>query len=108
MTREIDYGGRYKLFRLKAPEDTAAASPAEIFGLALERGENGRHAVAVLAVNGMAERAGIDWGDYVTGVDVGQRDLPPKDLVYPLGAALLALAGPSQYRRQHRRRPRRR
>ena len=103
VTRETDYGERYKLFRLKVPEDAAAAaSPAETFGLALEREEDGRHAVVDLAFNGMAERAGLDWGDYVTGVDVEQGELPPKELVYPVGVALLALAGLSQYRRRRR------
>ena len=103
VTRETDYGERYKLFRLKVPEDAAAApSPAETFGLALEREEDGRHAVVDLAFNGMAERAGLDWGDYVTGVDVEQVDLPPKELVYPVGVALLALVGLSQYRRRRR------
>ena len=106
VTRETDYGERYKLFRFKVPEDAAAAgSPAETFGLALEREEDGRHAVVDLAFNGMAERAGLDWGDYVTGVDVEQLDLPPKELIYPVGVALLALAGLSQYRRRRRSAP---
>ena len=103
VTRETDYGERYKLFRLTVPEDAAAAAnPAETFGLALEREEDGRYAVVDLAFNGMAERAGLDWGDYVTGVDVEQVDLPPKELIYPVGVALLALAGLSQYRRRRR------
>ena len=103
VTRETDYGERYKLFRLTVPEDdAAAATPAETFGLGLEREEDGRHAVVDLAFNGMAERAGLDWGDYVTAVDVEQLDLPPKELIYPLGVALLALAGLSQYRRRRR------
>ena len=102
VTRETDYGERYKLFSFETPE-SPAASPAETFGLALEREEDGRHAVVDLAFNGMAERAGLDWGDYVTGVDVEQVDLPPKELVYPVGIALLALAGLSQYRRRRRR-----
>ena len=99
VTRETDYGERYKLFSFETPE-SSPASPAETFGLALEREEDGRHAVVDLAFNGMAERAGVDWGDYVTGVDVEQVDLPPKELVYPVGLALLALAGLSQYRRR--------
>ena len=106
VTRETDYGERYKLFRFKVPEDAAAvASPSETFGLALEREEDGRYAVVDLAFNGMAERAGLDWGDYVTGVDVEQLDLPPKELVYPIGVAVLALAGLSQYRRRRRTAP---
>ncbi|MCY4453620.1 MAG: TRAP transporter permease [Immundisolibacterales bacterium] len=104
VTRETDYGERYKLYRFEVPEDVAAASPAETFGLALEREEDGRHAGVDLAFNGMAERAGLDWGDYVTGVDVEQGDLPPKELIYPVGVAVLALVGLSQYRRRRRHR----
>ena len=53
-----------------------------------------------LAFNGMAEQAGVDWGDYVTGVDVEQVGLPPKELIYPVGVAMLALVGLSQFRRR--------
>ena len=104
VTRETDYGERYKLFRLETPE-SSGASPADTFGVVLEREEDGRHAVVDLAFNGMAERAGIDWGDYVTGVDVEQVDLPPKELIYPVGVALLALVGLSQLRRRRRSAP---
>ena len=101
VTRETDYGERYKLFRFETPEQPAA-TPAETFGVVLEREADGRHAVVDLAFNGMAERTGVGWGDYVTGVDVEQVGLPPKELVYPVGAALLALVGLSQFRRRRR------
>ena len=101
VTRETNYGERYKLFRLKTPENSAE-TPAETFGVGFEREEDGRHAVVDLAFNGMAERAGLDWGDYVTGVDVEQVDLPPKGLIYPVGVALLGLVGLSQFRRRRR------
>ena len=104
VTRETNYGERYKLFRLKTPENPAE-TPAETFGVRLEREEDGRHAVVDLAFNGMAERAGLDWGDYVTGVDVEQVDLPPKGLIYPVGVALLGLVGLSQFRRRRRSAP---
>ena len=101
VTRETDYGERYKLFRFETPEQQAA-TPVETFGIELEQEGDGRHAVIGLAFNGMAERAGVDWGDYVTGVDVEQVDLPPKELVYPAGLALLALVGLSQLWRRRR------
>ena len=50
----------------------------------------------------MAEQAGMDWGDYVTGVDVEQPDLPPKELIYPAGLLLLGLALGSQFLRGRR------
>ena len=99
VTRETDYGERYKLFQLATPAQPAA-TPAETFGVRLEREDDGRHAVADLVFNGMAERVGVDWGDYVTGVDVEQIGLPPKELVYPVGVALLGLVGLSQYLRR--------
>ena len=101
VTRETPYGDRYKLLRLATPEHSAA-TPAQTFGLVLEREADGRHSVADLAFDGMAERAGVDWGDYVTGVDVEQVGLPHKELVYPVGVALLALVGLSQFRRRRR------
>ena len=99
VTRETPYGDRYKLLRLATPEQSAA-TPAETFGLVLEREADGGHSVVDLAFDGMAERAGVRWGDYVTGVDVEQVGLPHKELVYPVGVALLALVGLSQFRRR--------
>ena len=99
VTRETDYGERYKLFALKTP-DRPAEHPAATFGLGLERERDGRYAVAGLAFDGMAERAGVEWGDYITGVDIEQTELPPKELVYPFGVALLGLVGLSQLRRR--------
>ena len=99
VTRETAYGDRFKLFQLVTPEQSAE-TPATTFGIVLEREADGRHAVVDLAFNGMAEQAGVDWGDYVTGVDVEQVGLPPKELIYPVGVALLALVGLSQLRRR--------
>ncbi len=101
VTRETDYGERYKLFVLETPMEQAT-TPAKTFGVGLEREEDGRYAVVDLAWNGMAEQAGIDWGDYVTGVDVEQTDLPPKELIYPAGLALLGLVFLSQLVRGRR------
>ena len=101
VTRETDYGERYKLFVLKTPVEQSA-TPAETFGVGLEQEEDGRYAVVDLAWNGMAEQAGIDWGDYVTGVDVEQTDLPPKELIYPAGLVLLGLVFLSQLVRGRR------
>ena len=61
VTRETDYGERYKLFVLETPVEQAT-TPAETFGVGLEREDDGRYAVVDLAWNGMAEQAGIDWG----------------------------------------------
>ena len=105
VTRETNYGERFKLFLLEAPAEQAA-TPAETFGVALEQEADGRYAVVDLAFNGLAEQAGLTWGDYVTGVDVEQVDLPPKEFIYPAGLALLGLVCVSQFvRRRYAARP---
>ena len=101
VTRATDYGDRFKLFVLETP-DEQAATPSETFGVHLAREDEDTFVVTDLAWNGMAEQAGMDWGDYVTGVDVEQLDLPPKELVYPAGLLLLGLVLASQYLRGRR------
>jgi TRAP transporter 4TM/12TM fusion protein len=101
VVRETNYGDRFKLFVLQTPADQAA-TPAETFGAVIEPEEDGRYAVVDLTFNGMAEKAGLDWGDYVTGVDVEQLDLPPKELIYPIGVLLLGLVWLSQRTRRRR------
>jgi MYXO-CTERM domain-containing protein len=86
--RETDYGDRFKLFVLPAPPD--GASGQNSFGLTLEPADEGRYVVADLAFNGAAEQARVQFGDFITGIDVEQPGQPPKELVYP--AALLVLA----------------
>ena len=100
VTRATDYGERYKLFVLETPKEDAA-TPSETFGVHLAK-EGDTFVVADLAWNGMAEQAGLEWGDYVTGVDVEQPDLPPKELVYPAGLLLLGLVLASQLLRTRR------
>ncbi len=101
VVRSTDYGDRFKLYRIATP-DMAAAGPEELYGLKIERTEAGRYAVADLAFNGLAEQAGLELGDYVTVVDVEQVGLPPKQLVYPFGLALLGAVIGLQLARRRR------
>ena len=101
VTRETNYGERFKLFVLETPA-AQAATPAATFGVGLAREDDGRYAVVDIAFEGLGEKAGIDWGDYVTGVDVEQVDLPPKELIYPAGLAVLGLVFFSQLMRGRR------
>jgi hypothetical protein len=90
--RETRYGDRYKLFLIKAPAPKATdESASELYGLTLEREADGRYSVADLAFNGLAETAGLDFGDYVTEVDVAQLGRPAKEWVWPFAFALLGL-----------------
>ncbi len=99
--RETPYGDRFRLFVLKTPE---AGGPVqqETYGVTLVREPDGRYAVADLAFNGLAEQAGVDFGDYVTKVDIEQKGQPPKELMYPVALLLLGLVVGSQLvRRRH-------
>lgn len=98
VTRETDYGDRFKLFVLKGPE--AAKGPP--YGIELEPGKDGRYSVAGVGFNTPAEKAGLTFGDYVTAVDIEQLGLPPKQLVYPFMLMLLGVVIALQLRRRRR------
>ncbi len=87
VTRETDYGDRFKLYRLKAP--TGPGVPA--YGLKIEREDDGRHSVSDITFNGLAEKAGLQFGDYVEIIDVEQLGRPAREWVYPFAYALLGI-----------------
>jgi C-terminal processing protease CtpA/Prc len=70
---------------MTAPE-TPGTPP---YGFTLEREPDGRLAVADLAPNGLAEKAGFRFGDYVKEIDVEQMNRPAREWVYPFALALL-------------------
>ncbi len=90
VVRSTDYGDRFKLYRVGTPE-LVGADNFERYGVKLERAEDGRYEVAELAPNGLAEQAGLEFGDYVTGVDVQQVGLPAKHWAYLLGLVLIGV-----------------
>jgi len=101
IVRETPYGDRYKLFALITPEPSRLQTQGP-FGLTLAEDKKDRWIVDKFAFGGPAEQAGVDFGDVVTSVDAEVRGLPPKELVYPFGLALLALVVFSQRRRLRR------
>ncbi len=101
VTRETDYGDRLKLYRFTTP-DTEPDARYGAYGVELMREDDGRFSVADMAFGGMAEQAGLDFGDYVTGVDVEQVGLPSKQWVYPFALALLGLVVAWQLMRRRR------
>ena len=98
LTRETEYGDRYKLYLLTAPA-TPGAPP---YGLKLEREDDGRFAVSDLVFNGLAEKAGIKFGDYVDEIDVEQLGRPAREWVYPFAFALLGIIVALQLARRGR------
>lgn len=87
VTRETDYGDRFKLYRVTAP----AIPDKPAYGIKLEREKDGRYAVADVAFNGLAEKAGLEIGDFVQEIDVEQFGRPAREWVYPFAFALLGM-----------------
>ncbi|MGF1640200.1 MAG: TRAP transporter permease [Rhodospirillales bacterium] len=98
VTRETRYGDRYKLFVIEAPETDRPI--AEALGVTLEREPDGRYLVANMVFNGLAEQSGLDFGDFVTAIDVKQLGQPAKEWVWPFALALLALVLVMQWTRR--------
>ena len=101
VVRETNYGPRYKLFVIEAPA-AGAADVQQSFGVTLEAAPDDRFEVVDLAFDGLAERRGLKWGDFVTEVDVEQLDQPAKQLIYPFALALLAAVIALQLARRRR------
>lgn len=93
VTRETEYGDRFKLFVLPRPDDAAAGSRplAARAGATMEVETDGRLYVSNLDFTGPAEKAGVTFGDYITSIDVEQLDRPAKEWVYPFGLLVLAI-----------------
>ena len=100
VVRATDYGDRYKLFTISPPPAEGEQSLAQRVGVELGPAEGGGYEVADTAFNGPAEKAGLTFGDRITDIDVEQVDRPPKEIVYLLGLAALAVVLLSQWRRR--------
>ncbi len=101
MVRQTDYGDRFKLFVLETPE----VGPMTLlgpYGVTLEPADDGRYWVADVAFMGPADNIGVEFGDYVTDIDVEQLDRPPRELVYPMALALLGIVVALQLLRRRR------
>ena len=93
VTRETDYGDRYKLFVFTLPEgrDTTGGQPLGSLDMVLTVETDGRWIVTDMVFNGLAEKSGIDFGDYVTAMDIEQTGRPAKEWIYL--PALIILLG---------------
>jgi len=103
VTRESEYGPRYKLFAIKTPEPSRLQIQGP-FGLTLGKDDKGRWVVDTVAFNGPADHAGMTFDDIVTGIDVELTGLPSKEWVYPFALVLLGLVVTSQVIRSRRQR----
>ena len=93
VTRETEYGDRFKLFVIPPPETPAASEQnlSEHAGLTITLEDDDRLRVSNTVFNGPAEAVGITFGDYITAADVEQTGRPAKEWIYLIGFALLGL-----------------
>ena len=102
IVRETDYGDRFKLFRLAAPDKPGPVA----FGITLDPAKQGRYPVTGAAFDGLAAKAGIrPFEDHLTAIDVAQLGRPAKEWIYPLALAVLAVVLAMQLVRRRRQRP---
>lgn len=76
VTRPTEYGDRYKLFAFSPPEAGASAPLTTRIGATLREVGEGAVEIADIAFMGPGEKAGLAFGDVVTGVDVERTDRP--------------------------------
>ncbi len=102
IVRETDYGDRLKLYRIPTP-DLTGPGQIEAFGMTLEAdAEAGGFRVIEVLPKSLAEDAGVWVHDRIDELDVEQVGLPPKQLVYPFGLAVLGIVVLLQLARRRR------
>ncbi len=102
IVRQTAYGDRFKLFAITPPQGRPDQSLADALGLTLAPLDDGGIEVADAVFMGPGEKAGLRFGDIVTGIEVERTGRPVKEIIYPFGLAGLALVLVSQARRRRR------
>ncbi len=87
VTRETDYGDRFKLFRFSGDENFSSKG----LGVEIKKIKNNRYQVNEVKFNSQAEKAGIkSLQDFVTKIEVEQLVRPAKEWVYPIALFILS------------------
>ncbi|MCG8509922.1 MAG: TRAP transporter fused permease subunit, partial [Rhodospirillales bacterium] len=102
VVRETEYGDRFKLYRMPTP-DMGASPDYGLYGAKLVP-DGERFIVDDLTPGGLAETAGMDFGDYVTEISVEQGGRPAKEMIYPFMLVILGFVFLLQYPRLRRQR----
>ena len=98
VTRESEWGERYKLFVIKKGSFSENYSLND-YGINLFDQE-GRMTVDTLEWNGLAKKDGMQIGDLITEFKIENLDRPNKAIVYPFALLLLFSFGYLNYRRR--------
>ncbi len=98
VTRNTDYGERYKLFVIEKKSFDQNYSLKD-YGISLID-QDGKTIIDTLDWKGLAKKDGIEMGDIITEFKIENLDRPSKAIVYPFALILLIGFGFNNYRRQ--------
>ena len=98
VTRNTDYGERYKLFVIESNTFDQNYSLKD-YGISLIEQE-GKTLIDTLDWKGLAKKDGIEMGDIITEFKIENLDRPNKGIVYPFALLFLIGFGYSNYRRK--------
>jgi len=98
VTRNTDYGERYKLFVIEKDSFDKNYSLKD-YGINLIEQE-GKTTIDTLDWKGLAKKDGIEMGDIITEFKIENLDRPNKGIVYPFALLFLIVFGFLNYRRQ--------
>ena len=98
VTRNTDYGERYKLFVIENNSFDKNYSLKD-YGIKLNEQE-GKTIIDTLDWKGLAKKDGIEMGDIITEFKIENLDRPNKGIVYPFALLFLIGFGYFNYRRQ--------
>ena len=99
VTRNSDYGERYKLFLIKE-NSFEKKYTLQDFGLNVVTDKNKLVIVDTIQWNGLAKKAGFQQGDIISEFKIENTNRPDKDWIYPFALILLGLFGFSNYKRE--------
>ena len=91
VTRQTNYGPRYKLFEIKKKSFEQKFS-LEDYGMNLAN-KDGKVIIDTLKWNGLAKKSGLATDDIITEIKIENPLRPDKDIVYPFAIILLLIAG---------------
>tara|TARA_B110000438_G_C15536832_1_gene530969 strand:- start:9 stop:734 length:726 start_codon:yes stop_codon:yes gene_type:complete len=98
VTRNTDYGERYKLFVIKKNSFDENYS-LKSYGVSLDDQE-GKTKINTLDWKGLAKKDGIEMGDIITEFKIENLDRPSKAIVYPFALVGLLLFGYLNFKRK--------
>ena len=98
ITRNTDYGERYKLFVIKKSSFDQSYSLKD-YGINLVDQE-GKTTIDTLDWKGLAKKDGMEMGDIITEFKIENLDRPYKGIVYPFALLFLFAFGYLNYRRK--------